>query len=74
MTLVAWAATVRLLDRPLSQWLMMIPNESLISMIAPGGRRYAYWAKLLKLGFRKGAADLLLTRSRREATMGCGSR
>lgn len=60
MTLLAWAGTVLLRDRPLSQWLLMIPNESLLSMIAPGGRRYAYWAKLLKMGFRKGASDLLL--------------
>lgn len=60
MTLLAWASTQRLKDRRLSDWLVMIPNESLLSMIAPGARRYAYWTKLLKMGFRKGASDLFL--------------
>ncbi len=60
MTLIAWASTQALAGKRLSEWLVMIPNENLLSMIAPGGRRYAYWAKLQKLGFRRGASDLML--------------
>jgi hypothetical protein len=60
MALIAWAQTVHFSGHRLADWIVMIPNESLMSSIPAGPRRYAYWNKLLKLGFRKGASDLLL--------------
>lgn len=60
MTLIQWMSTVAFQGKRLSDWIVMIPNESLLSFIAPGGRRYAYWTKLLKMGFRRGASDLML--------------
>lgn len=65
--LVAWAGFQRVTEGLLGDFLLMIPNESLLSFIPPGPRRYAYWNSLKKLGFRKGASDLLLSLPRNGA-------
>lgn len=59
--LVAWAGFQRIPEGTLGEFLLMIPNEGLLSFLPEGPRRHAYWAKLKSLGFRKGASDLFLS-------------
>jgi hypothetical protein len=58
-TLIDWAARRKHAGRRLSEWLVLINNESLMSVLASPARRYAYWNRLVKMGFRRGASDLL---------------
>jgi hypothetical protein len=58
-TLIEWAARRKHAGRPLSEWVVLINNESLMSMLKTPGQRYAFWHRLLRMGFRRGASDLL---------------
>ena len=58
--LIEWASVRRHRDRRLSEWFVLINNESLMSLLTKPARRYAYWGRLVKMGFRRGASDLLL--------------
>lgn len=58
--LVQWARVTRCQGRPIADYLVMIPNESLMSFLPTRNRRNALWGKLLDMGFRKGASDLFL--------------
>jgi len=60
IALVEWASWQRIPEGRLIDYLVMIPNESLLSLLPKGHRRFRYWERLKRMGFTEGAADLQL--------------